>query len=272
MGSWNGQTTWWQTMWENPRYSMPPSSWSLLLRFALSNPRSLWPLGKSGARETCPLEEDSVMEHLSELTHIQFHRPWWDVPTSAEGAGCYRCGTTLNHLWKVMVTEEGSCSARGKKLSLWSPRLTWRRTWETAGLLTSPQCLERWWSKSSWKAFQNISKTSDYTQVDVVNINLWRAIHALSTWHPFKTKLQMDNVRPDDAVYLDFSKGFGTVFHIILSVKLMNRLDKWTMRTENRLNFQDWREVISNTKSDPVINAVTQGSNTSVKKRSIRFH
>lgn len=48
----------------------------------------------------------------------------------------------------------------------------------------------------------------------------------------------MDNVRT--AIYLDFSKGFDTVFHIILTVKLMNGLGKWTiMLIENRLNFQD---------------------------------
>lgn len=39
----------------------------------------------------------------------------------------------------------------------------------------------------------------------------------------------MDNVRTADTVYLDFSKGFDTVFHIILTVKLINGLDKWTV-------------------------------------------
>lgn len=57
--------------------------------------------------------------------------------------------------------------------------------------------------------------------------------------------------RAVDTVYFDFSKPFSTVFHNILIQKLITyRLGQWTVRrTENRLNFQVQRVVISDTKS-----------------------
>ncbi|GAB0183555.1 mitochondrial enolase superfamily member 1 [Grus japonensis] len=56
-----------------------------------------------------------------------------------------------------------------------------------------------------------------------------------------------DEGRAMDIVYLDFSRAFDTVSHKIL---LMFRLDEQTLRwTENWLNDQVWRVLISGAKS-----------------------
>jgi len=67
-----------------------------------------------------------------------------------------------------------------------------------------------------------------------------------------------------DAVYLYFIMAFSTIYHSIVSDKLMEYgPDKWTMRwTENWLNCWAQKVVIGDTKSSwkPITSGVSNGS------------
>ncbi|PKU42020.1 rna-directed dna polymerase from mobile element jockey-like [Limosa lapponica baueri] len=75
---------------------------------------------------------------------------------------------------------------------------------------------------------------------------------------------QTDEGRAVDVVYLDFSKAFNTVAHIILIAKLRKYgLDEWTVRwIENWLKDRAQRVMISGTESSwkSVTSDVLQGS------------
>lgn len=60
---------------------MSPLLQSLLTRLAFRNPKSLRSVGKSGARNTHPVEEDMVSEHFKKL----------DIHKSMRTEGAGRC-------------------------------------------------------------------------------------------------------------------------------------------------------------------------------------
>ena len=45
---------------------------------------------------------------LKQSGHPQIHGPWWNAPTSTEGAGGCHCWSTLHHLWKVLEDRRGA--------------------------------------------------------------------------------------------------------------------------------------------------------------------